>query len=112
MKDPRLRERVGYCVLACMYIATFMPSPFLQGFGEAEGCPFTELVQAAKHHQVPVNEYTPPGGETLQQLYTRIEDFWATLCRSAIAYCMSATYQLVLRSSWYVGLMVIFLYIQ
>ena len=95
-----------------MHVATFMSSPFLQGFGEAEGWPFAELVQAARDHQVSVHEYTPPGGETLQQLYTRIEDFWATLCRSAIAYCICQlpTSCMVLWSSWYVGLMVIFLY--
>ena len=34
---------------------------------------------------MPVNEYTPPGGETLQQLYARTEDVWATLCRLVIA---------------------------
>ncbi|XP_048372152.1 fructose-2,6-bisphosphatase TIGAR isoform X2 [Sphaerodactylus townsendi] len=58
--DPRLRER---------------------GYGVAEGRPLSDLRIMAKAAGEQCPSFTPPGGETLEEVKARGEDFFATLCR-------------------------------
>ncbi|XP_063784545.1 fructose-2,6-bisphosphatase TIGAR [Pseudophryne corroboree] len=57
--DPRLRERK---------------------YGIAEGRPLSELKTMAKKSGEQCPSYTPPGGETLEQVRARAKDFFEFLC--------------------------------
>ncbi|XP_029453169.1 fructose-2,6-bisphosphatase TIGAR [Rhinatrema bivittatum] len=50
-------------------------------YGEAEGRPLSELRAMAKTAGEQCPSYTPPGGETLEQVRTRVKDFFQFLCQ-------------------------------
>ncbi|XP_028664892.2 fructose-2,6-bisphosphatase TIGAR B-like [Erpetoichthys calabaricus] len=62
--DPRLRER---------------------GFGVAEGKPIGDMKTMAKAAGQPCPHFTPPGGETLEQVRSRVKVFINTLCQEIVA---------------------------
>ncbi|KAG1674315.1 Fructose-2,6-bisphosphatase TIGAR [Nymphon striatum] len=63
-KDNRLRERK---------------------FGEVEGKTFKYLREEAKKVNQPIYQFTPPGGETVIQVYHRAITFFQNLCQEMIA---------------------------
>uniref|UniRef100_A0A8C1ZCJ4 fructose-2,6-bisphosphate 2-phosphatase n=1 Tax=Cyprinus carpio TaxID=7962 RepID=A0A8C1ZCJ4_CYPCA len=87
--DPSLKERVStdYCLIkqekcplkVCQFKATFhmhlKPVSFLQSFGIAEGGRVIEMKNMAKAAGQPLPEFTPPEGETMEQVKVRIKDF-------------------------------------
>ncbi|NP_001089513.1 fructose-2,6-bisphosphatase TIGAR [Xenopus laevis] len=64
MYDPRLRERK---------------------YGDAEGRPLSELKVMAKKAGGQCPSYTPPGGETLEQVRACAKDFFEYLCQLVMA---------------------------
>uniref|UniRef100_A0A803K3Q8 Fructose-2,6-bisphosphatase TIGAR n=1 Tax=Xenopus tropicalis TaxID=8364 RepID=A0A803K3Q8_XENTR len=50
-------------------------------YGDAEGRPLSELKVMAKKAGDQCPSYTPPGGETLEQVRARAKDFFEYLCR-------------------------------
>lgn len=56
-----------------------------QAFGTLEGQPLSSLVQAASSAGVSVREFTPPGGESLPAVGSRVAAFLSDLLRSVSA---------------------------
>ncbi|MBN3296054.1 TIGRB bisphosphatase, partial [Amia calva] len=65
--DPRLRER-------CCH-------PPLQSFGIAEGKPVNSMKEMAKAAGQQCPHFTPPGGETQDQVRSRAKEFIRSLCQ-------------------------------
>lgn len=52
-------------------------------FGSAEGKTSKELIQAAKKAKRKYIDYTPPGGETIEQVQERVKSFFSDICKLA-----------------------------
>lgn len=53
----------------------------VQAFGCLEGQPVSELVEAARRARVKVRQYTPIGGESLEEVDSRLHDFLKSVLR-------------------------------
>jgi len=53
-------------------------------FGVLEGIPITEYVRLAKEANIPPHNYVPEGGESMQELRTRIKSFMQDLSASVV----------------------------
>ena len=54
----------------------------VQHFGDAQGKPLFELVNAARRHHLSPVQYTPPNGEKLEHLQQRAKEFFLDLCKA------------------------------
>ncbi|CAG5136134.1 unnamed protein product [Candidula unifasciata] len=52
-----------------------------RGFGNLEGKLLPEYKKAAEKANVPMQDYTPEGGETIEQVTARAKDFFEELCK-------------------------------
>ena len=62
----------------------------LQSFGSLEGQSLSELVKSARGRGVGVVEYTPPGGESLDEVEARTVEFFCDLCRYEVCEYMAS----------------------
>ncbi|CAL8135397.1 unnamed protein product [Orchesella dallaii] len=74
-------------------------------YGEAEGKPAQEFIQEAAKVNVSAHEYTPTGGESPQDLNSRVSEFFKELCKLSETTTLHENILVVSHGGWIQALM-------
>jgi len=74
-------------------------------YGEAEGRPAQEFIEEAAKTNISPHEYTPKGGESTQELNTRVSGFFKELCELSETTTSNENILVVSHGGWIQALM-------